>query len=241
MFLLRNHSLNVFPLTKNIARITAHSHLLSMTLLLKLPNQLCTELSCPVLHQPHLQWHCQVIITIAGTQESADYVYAWTTGGFIKSNQAHWSSNGKPVAEFNGTPYYRAHSSMLGNESFEELSKTNMQKPIYDTSQASDFPIVIDGIKDAPSYLGYRLMNGFPIFRYSLGKHTITELIQMNTEKNGIQRTFTLSPPVKLTFKLTPSKSSSIASDCGKITTNGTLSLSKSESSEFSIFISPKE
>ena len=167
--------------------------------------------------------------------------YAWTTGGFIKSNQAHWSSNGKPVAEFNGTPYYRAHSSMLGNESFEELSKTNMQKPIYDTSQAFDFPIVIDGIKDAPSYLGYRLMNGFPIFRYSLGKHTITELIQMNTEKNGIQRTFTLSPPVKLTFKLTPSKSSSITSDCGKITTNGTLSLSKSESSEFSIFINPKE
>ena len=36
--------------------------------------------------------------------------YVWTKGGFIKSNQAHWSSNGKPVAEFNGTPYYRAHT-----------------------------------------------------------------------------------------------------------------------------------
>ena len=128
---------------------------------------------------------------------------------------------------------------MLGNESFEELSKTNIPKPIYDTSQASDFPIVIDSIREAPSYLGYRLMNGFPIFRYSLGKHTITELIQMNTDKNGIQRTFTLSPPVKLIFKLTPSKSSSIASDV-KITTNGTLTF-PNLNPQFSIFISPKE
>ena len=167
--------------------------------------------------------------------------YIWTKGGFIKANQAHWSSNGKPVAEFNGTPYYRAQTTLLKNETFEELSKTNMQKPIYDTSQAVDFPILIEGIKEAPSFLGYRLMGGFPIFRYSLGKHTITELIRMNSEKTGIKRIFTISPPSKMTFKLTPTEKASMHSDCGKIKPDGTLSLSSSESSKFSIIITPKE
>ena len=79
--------------------------------------------------------------------------YVWTKGGFIKSNQAHWSSNGKPVAEFNGTPYYQAHTSLLKEETFDELSKTNMQKPIYDTSQADDFPFKINGANGNPDFL----------------------------------------------------------------------------------------
>jgi mono/diheme cytochrome c family protein len=165
--------------------------------------------------------------------------YVWTKGGFIKSNQAHWSSNGKPVAEFNGTPYYRAQTSLLEDESFDELSKTNMEMPIYDTSQASDFPISIEGAGQTPSFLGYQLVDGYPKFRYSLGKHNITELLTMNDEKNGIIRTFTISPPAKTVFQLAPSASASVKTNRGKITTEGTLILSSSESAQFSLVITP--
>ena len=87
--------------------------------------------------------------------------YVWTKGGFIKSNQAHWSSNGKPVAEFNGTPYYRAQTSLLKDETFDALSKTNKEKPFYDTSQADDFPFKINGVNGKPRFLGYSLVDAF--------------------------------------------------------------------------------
>ena len=165
--------------------------------------------------------------------------YVWTKGGFIKSNQAHWSSNGKPVAEFNGTPYYWAHTTLLKEETFEALSKTNMQKPIYDTSQADDFPLIIEGAKGTPRFLGYRLIEGYPKFRYSQGKYVITELIQMNVEKTGIRRTFTISPPAQTMLKLTSSNLSSLRSDRGKIQKDATLSLTSTESAEFSVYITP--
>ena len=65
--------------------------------------------------------------------------YVWTKGGFIKSNQAHWSSNGKPVAEFNGTPYYRAQTTLLKDETFDELSKTNKEKPFMTPLRPTTF------------------------------------------------------------------------------------------------------
>lgn len=167
--------------------------------------------------------------------------YAWTKGGFIKSNQAHWSSNGKPVAEFNGIPYYRARTTQLKDQTFDELSKTNNKQPIYDTSEAIDFPFSITGVAEAPAYLGYRLVDGFPKFRYSLGKHIITELIHSNTEKSGIRRTFTVSPPVKTTLHLTPTSYASVSSDRGKLMTNGELVLSARESAEFTVLICPLE
>jgi hypothetical protein len=167
--------------------------------------------------------------------------YAWTEGGFIRSNQNHWSSNGKPVAEFNGTPYYRARTTQLAGESFGELSRTNNKQPVYDTSQAKDFPLSIMGIKDTPSYLGYRLVEGFPDFRYSLGKHIITELIRPNADRTGIHRTFTVSPPVETTLRLTPTVLASISSDRGKLNPDGLLLLSAKESAKFTVLIRPVE
>ena len=167
--------------------------------------------------------------------------YVWTKGGFIKSNQAHWSSNGKPVAEFNGTPYYRAQTSLLKDETFDALSKTNKEKPFYDTSQADDFPFKINGVNGKPRFLGYSLVDGYPKFRYKHGKHVITELIQMNHEKTGICRTFTISPPEQTVLKLTSSSLSHLRSDQGKIQKNGTLSLTSEESAEFSVYITPTQ
>ena len=149
--------------------------------------------------------------------------------------------NGKPVAEFNGTPYYRAHTTLLKDETFDELSKTNMQKPFYDTSQADNFPFIINDVNGKPRFLGYSLIEGYPKFRYKQGKHVITELIQMNEEKTGICRTFTISPPGQTKLKLTSSSLSSLRSDRGKIQKDGTLSLTREESAEFSVYITPAQ
>ena len=69
----------------------------------------------------------------------------------------------------------------------------------------------------------------------------ITELIQMNDEKTGIRRTFTISPPSQTVLKLSPTNLASTSSDRGIMKKDGTLNLSSSESAEFSVFIIPNE
>ena len=69
----------------------------------------------------------------------------------------------------------------------------------------------------------------------------ITEFIQMNHEKTGICRTFTISPPEQTVLKLTSSSLSHLQSDQGKIQKNGTLSLTSEESAEFSVYITPTQ
>jgi hypothetical protein len=145
------------------------------------------------------------------------------------------------VAQFNGVPYYRARTTQLNDQTFDELSKTNNQKPIYDTSEATDFPITLKGTREVPTYLGYRLVNGFPKFRYSLGKYVITELIRPNANKSGIQRTFTISPTVETTLHVTPTSQAIISSDRGNLSPDGTLVLTAGESNEFSVLIQPRE
>ena len=102
-------------------------------------------------------------------------------------------------------------------------------------------PLKIEGAKGTPRFLGYRLVGGYPKFRYSQGKHMITELIQMNDKKTGIRRTFTISPPSKTVLKLSPTTLASTSSDRGIMKKDGTLNLSSSESAEFSVFIIPNE
>ena len=116
-----------------------------------------------------------------------------------------------------------------------------MDHLIHHTSEANDFPLKIEGAKGTPRFLGYRLVEGYPKFRYSQGKHMITELIQMNDEKTGIRRTFTISPPSRTVLKLSPTTLASTSSDRGIMKKDGTLNLSSSESAEFSVFIIPNE
>jgi hypothetical protein len=138
-------------------------------------------------------------------------------------------------------PYYHARTTQLNDQAFDELSKTNNKQPIYDTSEATDFPITLKGTEEAPTYLGYRLVNGFPKFRYSLGKYVVTELIRPHASKSGIQRTFTISPTVETTLRLTPTPQATISSDRGNLSPDGTLVLTARESNEFSVLIQPRE
>lgn len=166
--------------------------------------------------------------------------YVWTKGGFIRGNQVHWSSNGKPVAEFNGTPYYRARSSQLAPEDYSSLGDTNRTTPFYDTTEATDYPVKIKGVAELPRYRGYRLIDGYPEFRSTLGRYTITELIKSTDDNLGIVRSFTVSPPTELTFHLTPTEEASITSSSGELSDDGTLILSESDSENFQITIIEK-
>jgi hypothetical protein len=84
-------------------------------------------------------------------------------------------------------------------------------------------------------------VKGFPKFRYSLGKYVITELIRHNANKSGIQRTFTVTPTVQTTLHLTPTSQSTVSSNRGNLSPDGTLLLTAEESNEFSVLIQPRE
>ena len=166
--------------------------------------------------------------------------YAWSKGGFIRGNQVHWSSNGKPVAKFNGVPYYRARSSKLKPEDYEFLADTRRRTPFYDTTEAVDFPIKIDGVDEQPKYKGYRLVKGYPEFIYKAGDYEIRELIQTTEDQQGIIRKFFVSPQVPLTFKLTPDEGANYSSSAGAIAKDGTLKLTAKQAMEFEITITEK-
>lgn len=167
--------------------------------------------------------------------------YVWTKGGFIRGNQGHWSSNGKPVAQFNGIPYYRSRSSLLKPEDYQYLAESKRGTPFYDTSQAVDFPIKIEGVTGRPSFRGYRLIEGYPQFRYRSGQFEITELIKATEDQTGIVRSFTITPGVAMTFHLTPNKGANLSSSVGPIGEDGTLKLSAEQSRNFQITMIEKE
>ena len=161
--------------------------------------------------------------------------YVWAKGGFIRGNKVHWSSNGKPVAEFYGDPYYRARSSLLQPEEYKHLAETNRDTPFYDTSEAPDFPIYITGVDARPRFKGYRLVNGYPEFRYTLGKHLIRESIKATEDHLGIVRSFSVEPPTPITLNLTPTDLARISSSAGKITRDGALQLTAKQARTFSV------
>ena len=166
--------------------------------------------------------------------------YAWSKGGFIRGNQVHWSSNGKPVAKFNGLPYYRARSSKLKPEDYEHLAETARNSPFYDTTEAVDFPIKIEGVDAFPKYKGYRLIKGYPEFIYKIGDYEIRELIRTSENNLGITRKFSVSPKTPLTFKVTLDESSISSSSAGSISNDGTLKLTAKQAMEFDLTIIEK-
>ncbi|MFT6619454.1 MAG: c-type cytochrome [Verrucomicrobiia bacterium] len=166
--------------------------------------------------------------------------YVWAKGGFIRGNRVHWSSNGKPVAEFNGVPYYRARSSLLNPEDYEHLADTTRETPFYDTSEADDFPIKLEGSSERPRYKGYRLVGGYPEFRYQLGQYVIRELITTSANQLGIDRAFSVTPPTPLTVSLTPTEHAITSTSVGTITADRLLLLTEKQSQNFTITIVEK-
>lgn len=169
--------------------------------------------------------------------------YVWSKGGFIKGNQRHWSSNGKPVAQFDGLPYYTARSSLLKPEHAELLAKTDHRAPIYDTTQVDDFPFDIAGVDAKPRFLGVRLIDGFPQFRVRFGAHEIRETIRVDKRDGlatGVVRAFEVEPPAALTLSLTPNALAQLSASVGSIDEAGLLKLDAKQAAAFQVTITEK-
>jgi len=78
------------------------------------------------------------------------------------------------------------------------------------------------------------------VFRYTLGKHEIRELIKTSEDKKGLVRSFSVKPASRMTFSLTPTELAIMTSSAGKIAKDGSLKLSASDSASFRITIIEK-
>jgi hypothetical protein len=167
--------------------------------------------------------------------------YVWREGGFVTDRSLHWSSNGKPVVRFKGKPYYRSRSSLISLLQIEDRNTHNHKEPIYDTTQAVDFPIQIGSVPDhSPEYLGYRLIDGHPEFYYRASGCDIHELITINARGNGIVRTFRIeSKGDSVRIALDPQATARITATTGTLV-DGVLELSAAEARSFSINIEEK-
>ena len=145
--------------------------------------------------------------------------YVWTKGGFIQQSKEHWSSNGKPVPLVEADPYYRSRNSMISEDQIGNRNEQNHKNPIYDTTQAKDFPFTFEGL-DAPrpKFKGYSLIEGHPEFIYEFGDQVIRERIVTSKDKSGIDRHFTINGPSRgLTFQLAEHPDASFSCSAGTV------------------------
>jgi hypothetical protein len=125
-------------------------------------------------------------------------------------------------------------------EDYKFLADTRRKTPFYDTTEAVDFPIEIEGVDELPKYKGYRLVKGYPEFIYKVGDYEIRELIRTSEDQLGITRKFFVSPRVPITFKLTPDEAASYSTSAGSIAKDGSFKLTAKQAMEFDITITEK-
>ena len=135
--------------------------------------------------------------------------YLWS-GGFL-DNAEHWKGNGKPLAKILGSVFYRdstAGAIHIGNIN---------QKPVAD-------------------FKGYKLLNKYPMFIYTLDGAEVTELItSAQAEGKGVVRTFTFSNLKKdLFFTTSANDGMKYTATAGKWK-DGVLKLTPKEARKFSI------
>lgn len=102
--------------------------------------------------------------------------YAWS-GGFV-DNTDQWDGNGRRLSKIVGEIYFR---------------------------DTGSFPWRVGTATQPPQFKGYRLINRYPEFWYSVNGVEVRELIKPLPNGRGLVRTFTLSPTKQaVSFKATP-------------------------------------
>ncbi len=141
----------------------------------------------------------------------------WSEGGWLDYGtlRRHLESNGKPVTAFPQTPHYL---------------------------EGAAFPFAVEGASPAPAFKGYRLVHGYPEFRFTFGGIEARELIRLADTGKGIVRSFTLtgvSSPVY--FQRPAGRPGQVSSSAGHWE-GDRLRLRPAEASAFTITIlEPKE
>lgn len=136
--------------------------------------------------------------------------YAWK-GGFVNMERA-WAGKGKERAKLVGVVFYR----------------DSVRRPIQISSSTTN-PNV--------EYLGYRIVNRFPVFMYRVDGVKVTEFNSSDPSGTGLQRRFELegiNAPVTVHF--TPHEQLKFRSDKG-IWKKHTLHLKANEAESFTVYI----
>lgn len=105
-------------------------------------------------------------------------------------------------------------------------------KPFYRETAKKLFPF-----PQKPRFLGYRLIDKNPEFRYLFGALEIHELIAAGPMPDSITRSFTLSKELPLTLDLSSQGKAILTSDKGTLK-DGKLTLTAGEAKQFTLTIS---
>jgi hypothetical protein len=138
--------------------------------------------------------------------------YAWK-GGYI-DGFPYWERNGNSFAKIIGEIYYRA--------------------PL---DQASG--LVGDSIKGAPKFNGYKLVDGLPVFSYSLGSSEVSEAI-LNRDGSLVIRVKIKTIDDEVKYPLGDLAKTDFKFSAGKIQ-NGALVLTAKEAVNFELTFNPKK
>ena len=139
--------------------------------------------------------------------------YAWK-GAFIDAS-AHWRGKGGDLATFSASPWWRAAN--------------------------DDFPLRF-GAPDRPSppvkFLGYRLENGLPEFRYRVGSQEIFEKITSLDNGAGIMVHFRIPSGTEAVFWKGSDPNREAQSSVGEWV-NGMLRLTPAQAKDFTVALKP--
>lgn len=123
-----------------------------------------------------------------------------------------------------GFPYWQGNGSSLAK----------VTGTVKYTEQASPF-----GKDVAVKFLGYKVMGGLPVFRYSAGGQTVTESYSPVSEGTGFVRSFTVVTKAPLILDFPAQSGVSITTDKGKLE-GGKLTLTPAEAAAFTLTFSLK-
>ncbi len=139
--------------------------------------------------------------------------FAWS-GGFLDNSEL-WKGKGDVLAKVVGTVFFR---------------------------DKTDFPLLINVDKvPVVDYKGYKLINRYPEFHYTLNGVEVYELILPKADGSGLIRTFRIPDASKTVwFAINPGDGVEYKTSAGKWE-NGKLKLSSSQAKKFTITMSRKE
>jgi len=136
--------------------------------------------------------------------------YIWESKGY--NPFAHWNGNGSRYPKMEG-------------------------QTVYTESQG----LTISGIENQTTrqFHGYKIINGFPEFNYSIGQVNITEYVHSNSDRN-ILRKFTITGAHQgITLNLGEQNQTTASTSSGTISDN-TLTLAGAETINFTLTLSLK-
>jgi len=140
--------------------------------------------------------------------------YAWQ-GNFIDPVD-YWDKKGEPFAKVLGTVFFRDKTS---------------------------FPIRMGGVDQLPvvQFKGYRLVNSYPEFHYTLNGFDVFEIIHPKADGSGLERSFRIPDAATIIwFAFDSSDGVRYTSSTGKLSGN-TLQFTSQEAKQFTITMTKAE